>query len=393
MTYVAEAQTNGGNYTLPVCNGTWQVNANANGYANPTPLTRTVSGLGRFANFTLQAVVPLVITTTSLPNGTVGVPYSAQLTATGGQQPYNWYLPGGTITLPPGASGDMNLTTGGAISGTPGAAGTYNFQVGVWDSGSQSKTTTLSITILPASGPEIAVFDGNGTAGPERQSNSGTFFFPSIVIGTTSTTQTFTIKNTGTQNLTGLAISKAGSYPGDFITGTLGTTTLAPNGTTTVTVNFSPTAGGGRPANVRIASNDAGENPFIINVGGVGLSAQEGWRESYFGNPANTGNGADLYDYDHDGLVNLLEYAFGLNPTQNSAGLLPRPQRVGANLVLSFTQPAGVTGINYGAEWSESMQAADWHAVSDTGTGGQHTFSVPMAGRPTLFMRHKIIGP
>ncbi len=393
LTYVAEAQTSGGNYTLPVCNGTWQIYVNANGYPNPTPLARTVNSNHEFANFTLQPVVPLVITTTSLPNGTVGVNYSAQLSATGGQQPYTWHLPGGTASLPPSTTGNMNFSSNGTISGIPTTPGTYSFQVGIWDSGSQSTLGMVSLTIQPASGPEIAVFDGNGTAGPERQSNSSAFFFPSIVIGTTSTTQTFTIKNTGTQNLTGLAISKTGTYPGDFITGTLGTTTLAPNATTTVTVNFRPTAGGGRPATVRIASNDADENPFIINVGGVGLSTQEGWRETYFGSPANSGNGTDLYDYDHDGLVNLLEYAFGLNPTLNSAGLLPRPQRVGPNLVLSFTQPVGVTGINYGAEWSESLQAADWHAVSDTGTGSQHTFSVPMAGKAALFMRHRIIGP
>ena len=41
----------------------------------------------------------------------------------------------------------------------------------------------------------------------------------------------------------------------------------------------------------------------------------ETWRQTHFGSPANTSNGADLFDFDGDGLVNLLEYAFGQNPT------------------------------------------------------------------------------
>jgi hypothetical protein len=56
----------------------------------------------------------LVITTTSLPNGEITMPYNATLAATGGTTPYTWKLTGGT--LPTGLT--LNPATG-AITGTP----------------------------------------------------------------------------------------------------------------------------------------------------------------------------------------------------------------------------------------------------------------------------------
>ena len=38
-------------------------------------------------------------------------------------------------------------------------------------------------------------------------------------------------------------------------------------------------------------------------------TALQAWRQTYFGSPDNTGDGADLNEFDHDGIVNLLEFA------------------------------------------------------------------------------------
>ncbi len=135
-----------------------------NGYITGTP-----TNAGTF-NFTLRvsdstlvtatqlvsltiapANVPLQVMTTNLPTGTQGVFYSQSLNASGGQPPYSWYLPGGTITLPPGT---MSLSTNGILSGTPTAGGTYNFWVGVQDSTfSAVATQYLSLTINAGSSP------------------------------------------------------------------------------------------------------------------------------------------------------------------------------------------------------------------------------------------------
>jgi hypothetical protein len=86
----------------------------------------------------------LTITTTSLPEGTVGQPYSQTVQATGGIGGRTWSISGGTLPQ------DLKLNqTTGVISGTPTAAGTSPFTVQVADAGGQNDTEALSILIHP----------------------------------------------------------------------------------------------------------------------------------------------------------------------------------------------------------------------------------------------------
>ena len=85
---------------------------------------------------------PLTILTTVLPNGTIGIAYNGQLTATGGFTPYTWSISSGS--LPGWAS--LNTSTG-AITGTPsGAPATTSFTVEVTDNNGNFTTQALSIT-------------------------------------------------------------------------------------------------------------------------------------------------------------------------------------------------------------------------------------------------------
>ena len=128
-----------------------------------------------------------------------------------------------------------------------------------------------------------------------------------------------------------------------------------------------------------------------FNVQGT-ASLRESWRLAQFGSTENSGNGADLNDFDQDGLPNLIEYAFGLDPKKNSAAAMPVAQRIGNAWVLAFTQPSGVGGITYGAEWTPDLGAGNWQAVTDSGVSPSHIFSVPLAGKPRVFMRWKVTG-
>ncbi|MGA2370374.1 MAG: putative Ig domain-containing protein [Candidatus Korobacteraceae bacterium] len=112
----------------------------------------------RQLSITINPAVPLSISTTSLPNGTVGTQYSAPITAIGGVYPYTWAVISGT--LPSGLS--LNSSTG-TISGTPQNAGQSNFTVQVTDSETPAvkATAQLSILINPAGGGNLGLLSGN----------------------------------------------------------------------------------------------------------------------------------------------------------------------------------------------------------------------------------------
>ena len=236
--------------------------------------------------------------------------------------------------------------------------------------------------------PEIEVANALGTTMEDGVSSVN---FGNVAVGATMGL-TFTIRNVGAADLLGLNVSCVGANAGDFTTSPLTSSILTPGGSTSFTVNYHPSSSGSQTATLLISSNDSDEGIFDIALLG-NSSALEAWRKANFGSPDNAGAGADLNDIEKDGLVNLVEFSLGLNPKQNSAGSLPQAQVIGTNLVMTVTQPAGVSGITYGAEWSPSMAAGTWLPVADTGTGNQHTFSVPMGTNKRMFMRFKVSSP
>jgi len=96
--------------------------------------------------FTITTVYPpLSITTTSVPHGVEGTPYSATLTASGGTSTgYTWSVISGTGLSAVG----LTLSPSGAITGTPTAGETaVPFTVQVTDSASNNANATLNLTV------------------------------------------------------------------------------------------------------------------------------------------------------------------------------------------------------------------------------------------------------
>lgn len=113
--------------------------------ATATVTATTVADTSVTAHLTLTVnpVLAVSISTTSLPNGTVGAPYSIELTASGGVLPYSWSI--STGSLPSWASLDAGS---GVISGTPEATGTTSFTVKVTDSQSTPASATQALSIV-----------------------------------------------------------------------------------------------------------------------------------------------------------------------------------------------------------------------------------------------------
>jgi parallel beta-helix repeat protein len=86
----------------------------------------------------------LEILTTSLPPATVGTPYSATISASGGKQPYHW----SATKMPPGI-GFNKLT--GVIAGTPKRKGTFTVTIRVKDSTKPHHQKTSQVLTLTVS--------------------------------------------------------------------------------------------------------------------------------------------------------------------------------------------------------------------------------------------------
>ena len=100
--------------------------------------------------------------------------------------------------------------------------------------------------------------------------NGGTYTMSSPV--STMTPTTFTVENLGTANT--LNISSAtisGTNAADFSVAS-SPSSVAANSTGNLVVNFTPAAAGTRTAVLTIASNDADEASYVINLNGIGGS-------------------------------------------------------------------------------------------------------------------------
>ena len=163
-----------------------------------------------------------------------------------------------------GNTGVFTINVSSLMSGTA-----YSFAAYATNgAGTGYSSTGGFTTTLPA--PEIVVEQPANTNLP----NGGSKNFGPVSVGS-STSLTFTIKNIGTANLTGLVIGKDGANAGDFTVGSLAATTVAAGASTTFTVTFAPGAAGSRSAAIHIASNDADENPLDINLSGSGVDPSQ----------------------------------------------------------------------------------------------------------------------
>ncbi len=119
--------------------------------------------------------------------------------------------------------------------------------------------------------PKIAVFQPSST---ELKDEKSLIKFGYSDVKTEGKTRKFTITNSGTATLSGLALGLKGANPGDFLVGTLGVDSLAPGSSTTFTVTFKPSRKDERTAGLRIASNDTRTGPFNIQLSGIGAPNQ-----------------------------------------------------------------------------------------------------------------------
>ncbi|MDN8662653.1 putative Ig domain-containing protein [Stenotrophomonas indicatrix] len=122
-------------------------------------------------NYTIVVATPAIaIDPPSLPNGSAGVAYNAQLSSSGGIAPYSYSLLSGALPV------GMSFNSAGALTGVPRSDGNFSITVGSTDSNSQTANRAYTFTITPATvvlAPAPLAGGAVGTAYSQSLSSSG----------------------------------------------------------------------------------------------------------------------------------------------------------------------------------------------------------------------------
>lgn len=128
----------------------------------------------------------------------------------------------------------------------------------------------------------------------------------------------------------------------------------------------------------------------VTDVDADGLP--DAWETTHWGTIAGHG-AAD--DADADGVVELLEYAFGMDPTISDPGTIPDPVIEDGFLTITLNKRAGVTFV---VETSGTLAAGSWSTATTTvlvDTAGTLKVrdTVPTSGGQARFMRVRVTAP
>ena len=249
----------------------------------------TVFDIGRGGNFVQDVKITVYeqinITTQSLPNGQVGVPYVANLEATGSPKYWHW---DSVTELPPGLD-LVDKSETATIEGTPAKSGTYNIYVEASNNFTDARTY-FSIEIAPASPDPTSTSTTTTTSTSTTSSGtepSGTTSTPTT-IPTSTTTPTTTPTPTTITTTTSTSTTSSGSEP----SGTTPTPTTIPMSTTTPT-STTTQASGTDPTGTDPTKTDPGD------YSGVKLLQQPpAWTKGSNESASFTSN-ADFKDFLH----------------------------------------------------------------------------------------------
>ena len=324
-----------------------------------------------------------------------------------------------TLTMRVANTGNATLTVSGIgypagfsgnwTSGTITAGGNRTVAVTFSPTAGQGYNGTVTVSSDATSGNGTIAASGTGIGAPTRVIGlSGNLAFGNVTVNATKTSA-MVIANTGSAALTVSGIAYPAGFSGNWTGGT-----IAAGGNQTVAVTFAPAAAQGYNGTITVSSDmTGGTNTAPVSGTGVAVfSPYASWQATKF-SPADIGAGlsAPAVDFDHDGMANILEYAFGKDPkTADFPDVVSTVS--GSNLQVSFPCDAACTDITYIvqtspdlATWTDIATSAGGAAtlpvgvlsvVDDTGTGARTVTVTDSAMLPTnaqRFLRVKVTSP
>ena len=129
-------------------------------------------------------------------------------------------------------------------------------------------TRTGSLTVNAGGVTSTVSLTGTGTApGPVLSASPASLSFPATLVGSSPATQTVTVTNSGTTAATVSSVAVTGAF-----SQANNCTSIAVSGSCTVTVKFTPTAGGTNSGTLSVNSN-ANNNPLTVGLSGNGITS------------------------------------------------------------------------------------------------------------------------
>jgi hypothetical protein len=301
-------------------------------------------------------------------------------------------LPDGRILLAGGSSG---------AAAYPAAAEFYTPASGTCSPGPEleDERQQHTATLLPAGEVLLA---GGGTTPNTFFSSSELYDSPNLttpnatLITATSARLGGTVANIGSAAVTGRGIvfSRADLNDDPKLGGANVTDVTATGTTGSFTVDVSDLTPATAYRFRAYATNGVGTG--YSAVGSFTTShTLETWRQKWYGISTDTGDAADDADPHGTGVANLLVFAF-LGPDQDPAlvqpSQLPQAAWITGGFGYSFSAPAGVSGVIYGAEQSATLETGSWTTVPDADGTGAYRFVIPepVSGDQRQFLRLKV---
>lgn len=233
----------------------------APGQAITYTLTFSNTGSGVAGSILLTDVLPIDLANLSVSSSTV-------ITDTAASPAFVWQVqdlaPQQSATVTVTGQVDSQISSPGVFTNTATIAAAYEISPA-------DNIASAPVTIIV---PDMAVL-GNGQVianGDTTPTTADHTDFGPVTLGQTST-HTFTVGNGGAADLILNSLSLSGTAAIDFsLNGITTPTSIAPAGSATFEIHFSPTAVGPLTATVTIVSNDADSTPYTFDIQGTGTN-------------------------------------------------------------------------------------------------------------------------
>ena len=176
-----------------------------------------------------------------------------------------------SIQLGGANASDFALAGGTTCQGTLAPKTTCSISLVFSPTAAGFRTASVILVDNLVNSPQTVTITGTGGA-PQIKFSSNTFVFNNQSMGSTSPAQTITISNTGSAPLNIVSLALAGPNAADFGMTSACEASLAAGASCSVSVSFSPFAGGLRTASLTVAANLA-SSPQSVALTGSGQLA------------------------------------------------------------------------------------------------------------------------